>query len=182
MLGVHRYLPALLILLKPASLQQTQGVALTGKIMRAGAPGSVALQLSLRNSAAVTLTVLTGVYADQPYPAANFDFVIRLPDQRRVRLDCWSCGPTVVGGALGVYKIVLWPRQSAVVVARVPLSALAFASDAEHRLCTTKAGRGDLTVSLHGRQWPSGNPDIRETYWTGDASVTIPVTCDAKGQ
>jgi hypothetical protein len=179
MLGLWRYLLALLIFSAPAALGQTPDFVLTAKIVRVTENGP-SVRLYLRNRTKVALTVVTGIYAAKAYPAANFEFGIRLPHGRSFKLYCGSCAPGVIGGTLGAYEIFLRPRELAV-VATVPFIHFFIPSRPERRLCSPTARRGDLTISLQGRRWPSGNPGVRDTYWTGNASTIIPLNCDANG-
>ena len=157
-----------------------QGVALSTSIV-SGTEHTPSLRLSLKNSAAVPVTILTGVMTGgTPHQAAAFRFYLEFANRRQVELLCTnsSCGPLVVAGSLGPYTITLGPQR--VFNFDIPLADFRMIEGGQ-RLCTRETEGARLVATLIGGQspWTGSNSESQNSYWTGTVSEGVPLTCQS---
>ncbi len=160
-----------------------QGVALSTSIV-SGTEHTPSLRLSLKNSAAVPVTILTGVMTGgTPHQAAAFRFYLEFANRRQVELFCTnsSCEPPFVAGSLGPYTITLGPQR--VFNFDIPLADFRMIEGGQ-RLCTRETEGARLIATLIGGQspWMDSNSGTQNSYWTGTISKGVPLTRQSSGK
>jgi hypothetical protein len=146
-----------------------EGVTLSAFILRKS-PQDYFLQLSLHNDGTRAVTILTGMdTGNAQYPAMNFTYTLEV-DGLELSLQCVTCAPGVVAGAIAPHQVTLAPGSSF----KFDL-ALASTWYKNQPVCPRQTSAARLTVTLKGYPWAYGvDPAV---YWKGTVSDTVPFTC-----
>jgi hypothetical protein len=137
--------------LSPASSRHSspsQHVTLSASIVLSTEHISL-LKLSLRNTEAVPVTILTGLtVGGVQYPAAFFRFAVVFRDHSRSTLWCTTCAPTFTAGFMEPYKVTLAPHH--IFDVEIPLVDFRTVGGQDKRWCTPETKGARLAVTLEG--------------------------------
>jgi hypothetical protein len=133
------------------------------------------LLLTLRNSNAFSVNVVTGIVTGTQYPIASFQFRIKLRDGRSFELFCDTCAPAFVAGMVSPYVVNLSRDKAFTYV--LPLTTFLYidgASGGDKRLETEATKGAEVTVSL--RAEPPESLHVQtppRIYWRGKVTTTV---------
>jgi hypothetical protein len=132
-----------------------------------------ALKLSLINNTSLPLTVVTGAIAgSRSYPTARFVFFIDFP-QHSFKVECADCGPALIGGAIGLYRLVLRPRGS-FDLPYIKLSSLSYVEGVDrHPVCGAHSQQSRLRITLEESGVSVNAPSANAIDWGGSVSTSI---------